>query len=158
ALGARLRGYRFDRYKTRQKSEQQVSLDRLAVATTAAPAARSTFEVLDQTGRAVFFVRDLVSEPANVIYPETLASQALQLTELGLAVEILDERAMQKLGMNAILGVAQGSARPPRLVVMEWRGTSAAAGYGAPLAFVGKGVTFDTGGISIKPAAGMGDM
>jgi leucyl aminopeptidase len=158
ALGAQLRSYRFDRYKTRQKPEQQPSLDRLAVATAAAAAARRAFEPLDQQAQAVFFVRDLVSEPANVIYPETLAAAALQFTELGLAVEILDEHAMKKLGMNALLGVAQGSARPPRLVVMEWRGAPSAAAHGAPLAFVGKGVTFDTGGISIKPAAGMGDM
>ena len=158
ALGARLRSYRFDRYKTRQKRDQQASLDRLAVATAAATAAQRAFEPLEKTAQAVFFIRDLVSEPANVIYPETLAAQALQLAELGVAVEILDEQAMKKLGMNALLGVAQGSARPPRLVVMEWRGAPAAAEPSAPLAFVGKGVTFDTGGISIKPAAGMGDM
>ncbi len=158
ALGARLRSYRFDRYKTRQKRDQQASLDRLAVATAAATAAQRAFEPLEETAQAVFLVRDLVSEPANVIYPETLAAQALQLAELGVAVEILDEQAIKKLGMNALLGVAQGSARPPRLVVMEWRGAPAAAEASAPLAFVGKGVTFDTGGISIKPAAGMGDM
>src|SRR6266403_6738 len=80
------------------------------------------------------------------------------LTDCGLAVEILDEQKLRKLGMNALLGVAQGSARPPRVVVMEWRGAGGDDGSSAPLAFVGKGVTFDTGGISIKPAAGMGDM
>ncbi len=106
----------------------------------------------------MFFTRNLVSEPANVIYPESLAAQARQLAELGVAVEILDEKEMGKLGMNALLGVAQGSARPPRLVVMEWRGAPPGTGPDSPLAFVGKGVTFDTGGISIKPAAGMGDM
>jgi leucyl aminopeptidase len=158
ALGACLRAYRFDRYKTRQKPEQKASLDRLAVATPAAAAAGRAFEPLDKTADAVFFTRDLVSEPGNVIYPETLAEEARRLGELGVIVEILDEQAMHRLGMNALLGVAQGSARPPRLAVMEWRGAPAGAGRSAPLAFVGKGVTFDTGGISIKPAAGMGDM
>jgi leucyl aminopeptidase len=160
ALGARLRGYRFDRYKTKQKPEQQASLDCLNVATTAKAAAAHAFEPLAKTAEAVFFTRDLVSEPANIIYPESLAAHAGRLAELGVEVEILDEKEMGKLGMNALLGVAQGSARPPRLVVMQWRGapSDTGAGRGAPLAFVGKGVTFDTGGISIKPAAGMGDM
>ncbi len=155
ALGARLRSYRFDKYKTKQKPEQKISVDRLTIATTEPSGAERAYRPLDQAADAVFFTRDLVSEPANVIYPETLAAQAETLAELGVAVEILDENKMQKLGMNALLGVAQGSARPPRLVVMEWRGADATR---APLAFVGKGVTFDTGGISIKPAAGMWDM
>lgn len=155
AFGVRLRSYRFDKYKTRQKPEQKPSLARLTLSTAAAGAAKRAYRPLDKAAEAIFFTRDLVSEPANVIYPETLAAEARTLEELGVAVEILDESAMAKLGMNALLGVAQGSARPPRLVVMEWRGAGAAA---EPLAFVGKGVTFDTGGISIKPAAGMGDM
>ena len=96
-----------------------------------------------------------MSEPANTLYPETLAERAASLTEFGLSVEVLDENRMRELGMGALLGVAQGSVRPPRLVVMEHRGGPADT---APIAFVGKGVTFDTGGISIKPAAGMGDM
>jgi leucyl aminopeptidase len=157
AFGARLKSYRFDKYKTKQKPEQKPSLGRLTVATAVPSAAERAYQPLDRTADAVFFTRDLVSEPANVIYPESLAAQAEALTEVGLAVEVLDEKRMQKLGMNALLGVAQGSARPPRVVVMEWHG----AGDGkprSPLAFVGKGVTFDTGGISIKPAAGMGDM
>jgi leucyl aminopeptidase len=159
ALGACLRAYRFDRYKTKEKPETRPSLERLALATGAAPAARSAFEPLDKTAEAVSFTRDLVAEPANVIYPESLAAQAQRLTEFGLGVEVLDENKMKRLGMNALLGVAQGSARPPRLVVMEWRGAPAAgAERAAPLAFIGKGVTFDTGGISIKPAAGMGEM
>jgi leucyl aminopeptidase len=157
ALGARLRAYRFDRYKTTEKPEQQPSLGSLAVAAADAEAANCAFEPLAAAAEAVSFTRDLVSEPANVIYPESLAKAAQGLAELGVAVETLDEQAMRKLGMNALLGVAQGSARPPRLVVMEWHGGGGAAAA-APLAFVGKGVTFDTGGISIKPAAGMGDM
>jgi len=128
------------------------------VATAVPSAAERAYQPLDRTTDAVFLTRDLVSEPANVIYPESLAAQAEALTDLGLAVEVLDEQRMQKLGMNALLGVAQGSARPPRLVVMEWHGADGGGKLRSPLAFVGKGVTFDTAGISIKPAAGMGDM
>src|SRR5215472_3956357 len=160
AFGAQLRAYRFDKYKTKQKPEQKASLDRLTVATAAPGAAERAYEPLDKTASAVFFTRDLVSEPANVIYPETLAAEAATLTDLGARVEILDENQLRNLGMNALLGVAQGSVRPPRLVIMEWHGSPDTAGdnLGRPLAFIGKGVTFDTGGISIKPAAGMGDM
>jgi leucyl aminopeptidase len=160
AFGAQLRSYRFDKYKTKQKPEQKPALARLTVATTAATDAQRAYLPLEKTAEAVFFARDLVSEPPNVLYPETLAAQAEGLAELGVHVEILDEHKMRELGMGALLAVGQGSARPPRVVIMEWRG----AGSGAdsdrskPLAFVGKGVTFDTGGISIKPAAGMADM
>jgi leucyl aminopeptidase len=153
AFGAQLRSYRFDKYKTKQKPEHKASLSRVTVATTPAAAAQSAYAPLGKTAEAVFFTRDLVSEPPNVIYPETLAAQAERLRELAVDVEILDEHKLREFGMNAILAVAQGSARPARVVVMEWRG-----GKGKPLAFVGKGVTFDTGGISIKPAAGMADM
>jgi len=160
AFGAQLRSYRFDKYKTKQKPEQKPSLQTLTVMTAVATAAEHAFEPLQQTAEAVFFARDLVSEPANVIYPETLAAEAEKLAKLGVKVEVLDEQRMRELEMNALVAVGQGSARPPRLVVMEWHGATAASGAESkrPLAFVGKGVTFDTGGISIKPAAGMGDM
>ena len=157
AFGARLKAYRFDKYKTKQKPEEKVSLESLAVTTAAPGEAERAYEPLDKTANAVFFTRDLVSEPANVIYPETLAAEAAKLSDLGVAVEILDENKMRKLDMNALLGVAQGSVRPPRLVVLEWHGRTGTGGD-KPLAFIGKGVTFDTGGISIKPAAGMGEM
>ncbi len=159
AFGAQLRSYRFDKYKTKQKPEQKPSLNRLTVATRGAKAAKRAYQPMKETAAAVFLTRDLVSEPANVIYPETLAAEAGRLAEFGVEVEILDEHKMRELGMNALLGVGQGSARPPRVVVMQWHGAKDAAGTRSrPLAFVGKGVTFDTGGISIKPAAGMGDM
>jgi leucyl aminopeptidase len=154
AFGAALRSYRFDKYRTNQKPEQKPSLGAVTVATDAAGDAKKAYRALGSTAEAVFFTRDLVSEPANELYPETLAERAAGLAELGVSVEILDENRMRELGMGALLGVAQGSVRPPRVVVMEYR---AAAGT-APVAFIGKGVTFDTGGISIKPAAGMGDM
>ena len=104
----------------------------------------------------IFFTRDLVSEPANIIYPESLAEKCKELSTLGVKVEILGVKEMAKLGMGSLLGVGQGSAKESKLVVMQWNGDSNKSD--APLAFVGKGVTFDTGGISIKPAGGMEEM
>jgi leucyl aminopeptidase len=155
ALGAELRAYRFNKYRTTQKPEQKPSLATVAVASAAASDAREAYRALGCTAEAVCFTRDLVSEPANTIYPETLAQQAAALTEFGLAVEVLDESRMREIGMGALVGVGQGSVRPPRVVVMEHKGGASGS---PPLAFIGKGVTFDTGGISIKPAAGMGEM
>jgi leucyl aminopeptidase len=155
AFGAALRAYRFDKYRTTEKAEKKPSLAATTVATEAPDAAREAYRALGAAAEAIAFTRDLVSEPANTLYPETLAERAASLTEFGLSVEILDENRMRDLGMGALLGVAQGSVRPPRLVVMEHRGGPAGT---APVAFVGKGVTFDTGGISIKPAVGMDDM
>ena len=99
--------------------------------------------------------RDLVNEPANVLYPVEFARRASTLSKLGVAVEVLDVAAMKKLGMNALLGVGQGSVHDSRVVVMRWNGGKRGA---PPVAFIGKGVCFDTGGISIKPASGMEDM
>jgi leucyl aminopeptidase len=159
AFGAQLRSYRFDKYKTKQKPEQKPSLARLTAATSRPSAAKRAYQSLEKMAAAVFLTRDLVSEPANVIYPETLAAAAERLAEIGVEVEVLDEHKMRDLRMNALLAVGQGSARPPRLVVMQWHGAKGSnRAQNQPLAFVGKGVTFDTGGISIKPAAGMGDM
>jgi leucyl aminopeptidase len=157
AFGARLRSYRFDKYLTKEKAEEKPSLHRLSIRVAGATAARRAFEPLEKIAEGVFFTRDLVSEPANVIYPESLADQAKTLAALGVEVEVLDEKQMKKLGMGALIGVGQGSIRPPRLLVMQWRGDPKAADK-RPVAFVGKGITFDTGGISIKPAGGMEDM
>lgn len=156
AYGARLRSYRFDKYKTKEKPEQKPSMKRLTIGTADAAAAKKLFDPLEKVADSALFTRDLVSEPANIIYPETLAEQAKSLTEFGVEVKILGETEMKKLGMGALLGVGQGSERESKLVVMQWRG--AADHKAKPIAFVGKGVTFDTGGISIKPAAGMEDM
>ena len=155
ALGARLASYRFDRYRTREEAEAKPTLKSLTVAADDPARAKKAWAPMDKLADGVFFTRDLVSEPGNVIYPETLAAQARTLESLGVEVEVLDEKKMAKLGMGALLGVGQGSARPPRLAVMRWNG---AAKSKKPVAFVGKGVTFDTGGISIKPAAGMEEM
>jgi leucyl aminopeptidase len=157
ALGARLRSYRFDKYHTKLKPEQKFSLRTLIVATKEAALAKVHFAPLDKIADGVFLTRDLVTEPANVIYPETLTLHAKALADLGIKVDVLDEKQMKKLGMGALLGVAQGSAFPPRLVTMQWMGNPHAKDK-TPVCFVGKGVTFDTGGISIKPAAGMEEM
>jgi leucyl aminopeptidase len=154
--GARLRAYRFDKYRTKEKEDQKPTLGELTIAVAGAKSAEDAFRLLDRVADGVAFTRDLVSEPANIIYPETLADAARTLTEVGVEVEVLGVAEMRRLGMGALLGVGQGSAREPRLVVMQWKG--AANRNDAPLAFVGKGVTFDTGGISIKPAAGMEEM
>jgi leucyl aminopeptidase len=157
AYGARLRAYRFDKYRTKEKPEQKPTLEELTIVVEDPQAAKRAYQPFEKVAESVYFTRDLVSEPANIIYPETLAEAALSLEKLGVEVEILDEKQMKKLGMNALLGVAQGSGRPPRLAIMQWKG-HAKAKNAAPIAFIGKGVTFDTGGISIKPAGGMEDM
>ena len=155
--GALLRAYRFDKYRTKEKAEDKPSLQSLTVATRNEGQARSAFAPMAKIAEGVFFTRDLVSEPANVIFPVSLARQARTLSRLGIQVQILDRKQMEKLGMGALLGVAQGSANQPRLVVMRWNGAPRAKDK-RPIAFVGKGVTFDSGGISIKPSGGMEDM
>src|SRR5205085_10275101 len=158
AFGAALRAYRFDKYRTKEKPERKPSLGAITVMTPVPAKAKQAYAVLAAAAEAVAFTRDLVSEPANELYPESMAKRAAALAgpDLpGLTVEVLDEKRLQELGMGALLGVAQGSARPPRVVVMQYRGVAADV---APLAFIGTGVTFDTRGISIKPAGGMWDM
>ncbi len=156
ALGARLRFYRFDKYRTRLKPEQKPSLEKITLLGPAPAAAKKAWAELEKLAEGVEFARDLVSEPGNVIYPETLAEAAKELEALGVEVEILDEKKMKKLGMGALLGVGQGSVKPPRLIVMQWNG--AKDPDTAPAVFVGKGITFDSGGISLKPGAGMEEM
>lgn len=164
AYGARLRSYRFDKYKTKQKESEKPSLKSITFQCGTFAKARTRFAGLNKIADGVFFTRDLVSEPANVIYPESLAKEAKSLEKLGVKVEVLTEAQMRRLGMGALLGVGQGSVRESRMVIMHWNGapkSKAAKGSAkseAPIAFVGKGVTFDTGGISIKPSAGMEDM
>ena len=158
AYGARLRSYRFDKYRTKEKEEDKPTLETLTFMVKEPAAARKAFAKLDSIAEGIFFTRDLVSEPANVIYPETLAREARRLGRYGVRVEVLDANRMKQLGMGALLGVAQGSARKPRVVTMRWNGAAKGARGKRPIAFIGKGVTFDTGGISIKPSGGMEDM
>jgi leucyl aminopeptidase len=156
AFGARLAGYRFDRYLTAEKPEKKPSVTNVRVASADPDSAAAAFEPLAALADAVIFARDLVSEPANVLYPEEFARRVKMLDELGLEVEVLGEAQMAELGLGALLGVGQGSVRESQLAVLVWRG--AADAKAAPIAFVGKGVCFDSGGISIKPAEGMEEM
>jgi len=156
ALGMRLNAYRFDRYKTKRKEDEEPKTAKTVTIAVADPAAaRRAFALRQAVADGVDIARDLVNEPANVLYPEEFARRTAALKKLGVGVEVLDVKAMAKLKMNALLGVGQGSRRDSRMVVMRWNGGKRGT---EPVAFVGKGVCFDTGGISIKPAAGMEDM
>ena len=154
AHGAALRSYRFDKYRTTEKPKAKPTLTDFDII--GAPDAASYHEQLAAIAAGVVRTRDLVSEPANVIYPESFVESAQSLKDLGIEITVLGEPEMRALGMGALLGVAQGSVRAPRLMAMRWNGTGNPDAK--PVVFVGKGVTFDTGGISIKPAAGMEDM
>jgi leucyl aminopeptidase len=153
--GVRLRAYKFNRYKTKKKDENDVLRAQVSISVGDVAATRKAFAASAQVVDGVLMARELVNEPPNVLYPEEFARRAGQLRKLGVTVEVLDVKAMTKLGMGALLGVAQGSARPGRTVIMRWNGGKRGA---QPVAFVGKGVCFDTGGISIKGAANMEDM
>ena len=153
AYGARLRSWRIDTYRTRQAEKAKPTLTKLTVVSAEAGEAWAR---LSAVADGIAFTRELVSEPANILYPETFVERCGHLAELGVKITVLDRAAMEDLGMGALLGVAQGSVREARLIAMEWDGTNGA--QDKPVVFVGKGVTFDTGGISIKPAAGMEDM
>src|SRR5690349_6809811 len=156
AGGVRLRAYRFTRYKTRKKEGEEGPLKvNVAIAVEDVGAARKAFAPLAHVADGVIMARDLVNEPPNVLYPEEFARRASRLRAIGVGINVLDVKAMTKLGMGALLGVGQGSARPSRTVVMRWNGGKKGE---PPVAFIGKGVCFDTGGISIKSASGMEDM
>jgi leucyl aminopeptidase len=156
ALGARLRAYTFDLYKTKRKDdEERPSKVEVSFGCSNPAAAEKTWLRSVAIAEGVVLARDLVNEPANVLYPGEFARRASRLTKLGVGVEVLDVAAMRKLGMGALLGVGQGSAHESKLVIMRWNGGKRGVD---PIAFIGKGVCFDTGGISIKPAQGMEDM
>lgn len=156
ATGIRLRAYKFDRYKTKKKDGEEAALRAdISIAVADVAAAKKAFAPDASVVDGVILARELVNEPPNVLYPEEFARRASQLRKLGVNVEVLDVKAMTKLGMGALLGVGQGSARPSRTVIMRWNGGKKGE---APVGFIGKGVCFDTGGISIKGAAGMEDM
>lgn len=158
ALGAVLRSYRFDRYRTKEKAEDKPKLAAISVQVTELARARAAFAPLQAVAEGTFITRDLVTEPANILTPAEMAERCKKLIALGVKVEVLGPKELAKLGFGAMLGVAQGSVQEPRMVVMQWNGTGGTRRTKKPVCFVGKGVTFDTGGISIKPAAGMEDM
>src|SRR5262245_36441692 len=156
ALGTRLRAYSFDRYKTKpNEDDPKTGAAHVTIGVAEPGAARKAWAAREAIAEGVTLARDLVNEPANILYPEEFARRATALRKLGIAVEVLDVAAMKKLGMNALLGVGQGSAHESRVVVMRWNGGKRGE---KPVAFIGKGVCFDTGGISIKPAQSMEDM
>jgi leucyl aminopeptidase len=157
AMGAVLRAYRFDRYRTKEKAEDKPRLAKLTLLADAGAKVKSAWEPMRAVAEGVFVARDLVSEPPNVLNPPEMARRCQALSKLGLKVEVLGPKEMLKLGFGALMGVAQGSVNEPRMVVMHWNGAGGKA-KDKPLCFVGKGVTFDTGGISLKPAGGMEDM
>ena len=155
ALGIAMRSYGFEKYKTKKKDDEPPKPRRFTLAVADPKSARKAWGDGRAVAEAVAFARDLVNEPANALGPVEFAARLSELSSLGVAVQVLGEAELRKQKMGALLGVAQGSERPPRVVVMRWRG---GRDKDAPVAFIGKGVVFDTGGISIKPAAGMEDM
>jgi leucyl aminopeptidase len=159
ALGLRLRAYKFDKYQTKARdgdSETKASNPSVTIALAATASAKKAIRSRDAIAEGVILARDLVNEPPNVLYPTAFAKRAEALEALGVEVIVLDEKQLSKIGMRALLGVGQGSSKESRVVIMRWNGAKSKATK--PLAFIGKGVCFDTGGISIKPAAGMEDM
>ncbi len=156
ALGAALRSWRYDRYRTRLKDKQKPTLACVTIVGGGDGAEQRYGERYAAVVDGVSLTRELVTEPANIIYPESFVERVIdRIKGSGLEVQVIGPEEMKKLGMGAMLGVAQGSVREPRILVLRWNGAAEGA---APVAFVGKGVTFDTGGISIKPAAGMESM
>jgi leucyl aminopeptidase len=158
ALGMKLRAYRFDRYKTKKKEDDEKdrpSSADVSIAVSSAATVRKEWSARDALGDGVIAARDLINEPANVLFPDEFARRAGALRKLGVRVDVLDEKAMKKLGMNMLLAVGHGSEHESRVVVMRWNGGKKSE---PPVAIIGKGVCFDTGGISIKPAASMEDM
>ncbi|MEQ9662375.1 MAG: leucyl aminopeptidase [Parasphingopyxis sp.] len=154
AYGALQRGWRLDRYRTRQKAKAKPTLRTITVVADEDEAGR--WAAHEHVFAGIAFARELVTEPPNILYPKSFVERCRPLEELGVKIEVLGRDEMAELGMGALLGVAQGSVREPQLLVMRWDGTDGE--QNKPLALVGKGVTFDTGGISIKPGPGMEDM
>ncbi|HEY7749011.1 MAG TPA: leucyl aminopeptidase [Aestuariivirgaceae bacterium] len=154
AAGMRLRQYQFSRYKS-PKSDDKTAVKAATVLTSDTASAQRLYHKFEAVAEGVHLARDLVNEPANVLTPAEFAKRVGEVSKLGVKVDVLRPKDMKKLGMGALLGVAQGSTNEPRLVVMQWMGGNRSE---RPIAFVGKGVTFDTGGISMKPASGMEDM
>lgn len=149
--GAYLRSWQMDKYHTTKSPEALPSLKNVSLSG-GGDALAQLWSEAEAIAQGVFLTRELVAEPANIIYPESFVERCAPLAELGVEITVLDDEEMRALGMGALLGVAQGSRKPARLLVMRWKGADNGA---RPLVLVGKGVTFDTGGISIKPAAGM---
>ena len=159
ALGLKLRAYKFDLYKAKKADDDEKdATPQVTIAVSEPEAARSALVARDGLADGISFARDLVNEPANVLFPVEFAERTKALQSVGVEVEILDMAQLETIGMRTLLGVGQGSRRESRVVIMRWNGAPKGAADAAPVAFIGKGVCFDTGGISIKPAGGMEDM
>ncbi|MEX0300384.1 MAG: leucyl aminopeptidase [Kordiimonas sp.] len=155
AEGALLRSYRFDKYRTKEAKSKKPTLKTISIATDKSGDVSKEFEARAKVSEGVFLTRDLISEPANILHPESFAAEIKTLSEIGVEVEVLGEAEMAELGMGSLLSVGQGSEKESQLAIMRWNG---AGENDQPIAFVGKGVTFDTGGISLKPGPGMEQM
>ncbi|MDQ8190876.1 leucyl aminopeptidase [Roseibacillus persicicus] len=156
AVGAQLAGYRFDKHRFKPAPHTATTITHLRIASDNRSATRSAYQrFAGPVCEGQLLARDLVNEPANVLFPKAYAKRIKALKEVGLEVEVLGEKEMKALKMNALLGVGQGSPRESQLVIMKWMGGKKSE---APLCLVGKGITFDTGGISLKPVSGMWDM
>jgi leucyl aminopeptidase len=156
ALGAALRSWRYDRYRTRLKDKQKPTLNSITIVGGGEGAQKRYEDRYAAVVEGVSLTRELVTEPANIIYPETFVERVREsIKDSGLEIQVLGRDEMEKLGMGALLGVALGSVREPKLLILKWNGGKAGE---APVAFIGKGVTFDTGGNSIKPAQGLESM
>jgi leucyl aminopeptidase len=156
-LGMRLRAYKFDLYKTKKKAEDKPAVDaHVSIAVADPAAAKRAAKNRDALAEGVTLARTLVNEPPNVLFPAAFADRAKELAKLGIVIDVLGEKELTKLGFRTLLGVGQGSDRESKVVIMRWNGAKNAKAK--PVAFIGKGVCFDTGGISIKPAGGMEDM
>ena len=155
ALGASLAAYRFDDYRTKLSEDKKPSLKSVTVTLDDPKAGAAAWSAWQHVAAGVDLARDLTNQPPNVLNPETYAKRIEKLAEFGLEIEILDEAKMSELGMDMLLGVGQGSAFESHIAIMKWMGGKKGD---APLMFVGKGLTFDSGGISLKPGAGMDEM
>ena len=149
-----LKNYKFEKYRI--KSSKEFNVKSINVINSLTKNTEKLILLNQKVSDGVFLTRDLVSEPANILYPEKFVDECQKMKKSGISLEVFDEKKIKKLGMNALIGVAQGSSRPPRVLIMKWKGSKKS--FTQPLTFVGKGVTFDTGGISIKPSGGMEDM
>ncbi len=155
AYGLQLSHYRFDKYHTQPQQQAKYQLESVTFSSASPQVAQDMYQPLDAIVEGVKVTRDLIWEPANVVYPESYAQFCECLTEHGLEVEVVNSQTMAELGMGALLGVGQGSARESLMVILKYSGGDASQ---APVAFLGKGVTFDSGGLSLKPNASMNTM
>lgn len=157
AYGAKLKSYHFSKYRTKQKDEDKPTITTFNVVVAASSEVGTIYKKLQKIADGIFLARDLVTEPPNLLYPASYAEIIKkELSAVGVTVKIFGEKQLERMGAGALLGVGQGSIRESQLVVMEYKGKKSSKDM--PVAFVGKGVTFDTGGISLKPSAGMEDM